>query len=133
VVSWALAGESGSGLNGVSDHLQIDISVQFEKSLDGVSGGDLLIYSASESRGGIVHYDKERRFHGCLWLDVVNTQVLATLLASGKAIVLCLTGRPFHRRQMFVDRVYWYTKGHPGLEPDLRAQSEEGGPRNPPA
>jgi hypothetical protein len=35
------------------------------------------------------------------------------LLALGKPIGLCLTGKPFHYRQIFVDRVDWYTKGDP--------------------
>lgn len=120
VVSWALAGESGPGVKGASDHVQIDISVQFETPVRGVAGGDLVIYSDPESRGGIVHYDRERRLHGCLWMDVANAQVLATLLAADKQIVICLTGRPFHRSRMLIDRLYWYTKDHP----DLRRISE---------
>lgn len=127
VVSWALAGESGPGAKGTSDHLQLDISVQFETLVHDVTGGDLLIYSDPESRGGIVHYDRERRLHGCLWMDVANAQVLATLLAADKRIVLCLTGEPFHRRQMFVDRVYWYTKGHPDLSPLSERDAELAG------
>jgi hypothetical protein len=124
VVSWALAGESGPGAEGPSGHLQIDISVQFETPAHGVTGGDLLIYSDPESHGGIVHYDRERRRHGCLWMDVANAQVLATLLAVDKQIVLCLTGRPFKRRKMFVDRVHWFTKGHPALRPIAEGDPE---------
>ena len=113
VVNWSVTGSSGSGPKGVSDHFQIDVSVRFETPVNGVAGGDLLIYASPESRGGTIHYDRERRLHGCLWMDAANTQMLATLLALGKAVVLGLEGTPFRYRRMFVDRVFWYTKGDP--------------------
>ena len=113
VVTWAFAGSSGSDPKGASDHLQIDVSVQFETPVKGVAGGDLVIYASPGSRGGSMRYDRQGRLHGCLWMDVAHTQILATMLALGKAIVLCLTGEPFRYRQMFVDRVDWYTKGDP--------------------
>lgn len=125
VVSWALAGESGSGAGGVSDHLQLDVSVRFSVPVNEVSGGDLLIYSDAGTRGGIVHYDRERRLQGCLWLDVANAQVLATLLVADKPIIISLSGRPFRWRKMFVDRVYWYTKGHPDLQPPPESSGRE--------
>lgn len=126
VVSWALAGESGSGADGVSDHLQLHVSVRFSVPVDQVIGGDLLIYSDAETRGGNVHYDREHRLHGCLWIDVANAQVLAALLLADKPIIISLSGRPFRRRQMFVDRVYWYTTGHPDLQPPPESPGLEG-------
>lgn len=116
VVNWSVAGSSGSGPKGVSDYFQIDISVRFETPVNGIEA-DMVVYSDPETRGGSINYDRERHLYGCLWMDVANMQMLATLLALGKPIVLCLTGKRFRYRRTSVDHVNWYTKGHPDLRP----------------
>jgi hypothetical protein len=105
------------------------VSVRFATPVNGVAGGDLLIHASPESRGGAIHYDRERRLHGCLWMDAGNTQMLATFLALGKAVVLGLEGQAFRYRRMDVDRVFWYTKGDPDPWPLSQCDPEGANPK----
>ncbi len=97
------------------ENFHFDFEVELEEPIKGVSSGSVLVYGTKDGGGGSLHYDSDKKLHGCLWIGLAGATGLSGLLASGKIPHLVFWGTSFYKRDSRIKDVSWYTAGHSEL------------------
>ncbi|MCP4897022.1 MAG: hypothetical protein GY906_08610 [bacterium] len=112
VQSWDACYSSSGGGHESEDFLSVDLGVCLSHEANGVSSGDITVYGSSESRGGYLGYDTDKRLGGALFVGVSGVQALLSLLAGDRIVVLDLTGSEFKYRKAPIRGIGIYSTGH---------------------
>ena len=116
LTQWAIGYSADKkGGHNLDEYFNLDLEVSLKEPIKDVRAGHMVLYGSSDHAGGTIHYDSEKKLHGCLWIGIHGAAALVNLLINGHVPTIVLWGSKFRYREARIQDVSWFTEGHPEL------------------